>query len=380
MKKVLAIILAIVMIATTLPLVFASEEAIEPYKVITVTASLTENPVMKFVPDATKTYIVTSYAVSPVDPCVTIYDATCDEEVVFDDNKLYNFCAKYEFVEGHEYYFTLSTMSDEAESFDFALECTHMFVDGICVDCDKICNHEVDLNEFPACECGAVVDCGEIELGATLNADLDGVTPVWFSFTPDEDVSAVFFSNVSDGGYDACAAVYDSYGEVLESGDDFIDTDFVIFCDFAAGETYYLKADTFSGEHGIEISLVAAKHTTDAGEEHDVYLVSDSYGTCQDTIYTDGIFCDECDAYIFGHEENGTGSCYDENGDRFCEYCGKFIMPDILEIIFFLSDYIDLEILMKVVDLFTRVTDFFTRVSDFFKSFVPSFIPSFLPF
>ena len=364
MKKLLSVVLAIMMIAAALPLAFASETIIEPYERISVTASASDNPVLKFVPAETKTYIVTSYADYLTDPRVIIYDATCEESYEIEDGKVFNFCEKYEFVAGHEYYLTVATAEDTEATFDVALECIHVFVDGNCVDCEIVCDHEIDLNEFPACMCGMEADYTEINLGATLNTEAEEFSPVWYRFTPDEDVTAVFYSNVSDADVDTCGSVYDSEGEYLVGADDFLDTDFVIFYDFVAGETYYLKAEAYSDASELEVSLVVAKHTTDDGEEHDVILEDGTYGTCQEIVYTAGVFCAECDSYIVGHTENGYGSCSDDDGNRFCDYCGKFVMPDIFEIIIFLSDYIDFDVIMKLYD-------FVMRVINFFKAFFP---------
>ena len=46
-------------------------------------------------------------------------------------------------------------------------------------------------------------------------------------------------------------------------------------------------------------------------------------------IYTDGIYCDDCGMFIYGHEEVGYGFCCDEDWDEYCDFCGGYMGDEI---------------------------------------------------
>lgn len=331
MKKAISIILAILMIVATLPLAFAAETEIQPFVPVSVTVSASSSQMLKFVPEETVTYYVTSYAPDDIDPYVYIYGG--EETCFFDDTDgYYNFREKYEFVEGNEYYIEVLVYSDEA-TFDFVLECVHSFVEDTCENCSYVCDHETEGKKLLTCDCGKENACKQIFLGDELNLVIEPDAPAVFFFVPEEDVTAVFYSDVynEERLLDASASVYNAEGDEIAYNDDrFGSYDFVIFYTFEAGETYYLSVGSYYESLDIPLFFVEAQHTADDGEVHDVILVekNDDAG-CTEMIYTDGIYCDDCGMFIYGHEEDGYGFCRDYNEDEYCDFCGGYMGDEI---------------------------------------------------
>ena len=330
MKKILSIILAVTMLlAVTSVAAGAAEPIIEPLKRITVTASAESNPVLKFVPEETKTYLVTSYAPDGIDPYCYI-ESEYETYYIDDTGGALNFSEEYEFETGVEYYFTICTYADEDVTFDIALECNHDWEDGLCLECGIVCDHETEGTRFGICLCGKVADVAEISLGDTLADTFDGFDPIFVKFTPEEDVAAVFYSKVSaeQPFADVQAFIYDQNGNQLANDDDFgASMNFAIWYEFKAGKTYLLEIQTFYEDVILEFSLVKAAHTVD-GAEHMIEFTEEEYGTCQALSYTEGFYCAECDEYLAGHIENGYGYCEDYDEDECCDYCGESMSAD----------------------------------------------------
>ena len=314
------------MIVTTMPFAFASEMEIEPFVPVTVTVSESINPVFKFVPKVTASYYLTSYAGDASDPYASIEFGN-ETLIIDDENDSRNFREKLEFTEGTEYYITIFTYEEEEATFDVVLECAHKYVDATCKNCGRVCNHEIEGMKFNSCECRKVSKCPEIKLGDEIDYTFDCFNPLWYRFTPDEDVTAVLYSDVfnDENHYDVSAEIYNADGDRLVYNDDRFDSyDFVLFYTFEAGETYFFQINSYYEDLDIDLFFVLAQHTAADGEVHDVVIVPENDNAiCGESIYSESVYCAECDCYFVGHNEIGYVDHIDDNGDYYCDYnCG----------------------------------------------------------
>ena len=327
MKKFLSIILSIALTLSLFSVAAgAAENIIEPYTVISVTASQENNPVFTFITDETKAFVVTSYASDDVDPYCSI-DSLNESYYIDDSDDSTNFAEIYVFEAGVEYTITIGTYSDEDATFDIALECSHIWDDNTCTNCGTVCTHETEGTRFLTCSCGAVSVAEEINLGDTVIRQTEGFSSVVVKFTPDEDVAAILYSDVCSDElrYDVRAAIFDAAGNELAEKDDFNESlDFVIWYEFEAGETYFFEIVSYYEDLLVEFSLVKAVHTV-GDEEHPVVYTEYTYGTCQEMCYTDGIYCADCDEYLAGHNEDGLGFCQDDDWDYYCDLCSEYL-------------------------------------------------------
>ena len=326
-KKILAFILSLAMLLSlTSVAAIAAENTIEPYTVISVTASQENNPVFTFTPDETKTYVVTSYAPDDVDPYCSI-DSLNESYFIDDSIDSTNFAEKYVFEAGVEYTLTIGTYSDEDATFDIALECSHAWDDDTCTYCGTVCTHETEGTRFLTCNCGAVSVTKEIKLGDTVIRQAEGFSSIVVKFIPDEDVAAILYSDVfnDEGQFDVRASIFDAAGNQLAEKDDFNDSyDFVIWYEFEAGETYFFEIVSYYEDLLVEFSFVKAVHTVD-DEEHPVIYTEHTDGTCQEMCYTEGIYCADCDEYLAGHNEDDLGFCQDDDCDYYCDICDEYL-------------------------------------------------------
>jgi hypothetical protein len=366
MKKLLSIILAITMLLTLAPMAFAFDGdvdyTIEPYETISVTASASNNPVIKFVPEETRSYIVASFAEGEVDPYCDIETGDGLSTTRIDDTSGgdVNFYEFIEFEAGMEYYFTIYTYSEEDETFDFAILCAHIFEDATCTICDYVCDHTTEGKRFVTCDCGQVSKCGEIKLGETQTLTFNGTDPIYLSYTPTEDVTAIFYSSVGtgDAARDVCASVYDANRNEIAYSDDFAgNLDFLIWNEYTAGETYFFEIGTFYEDADVVFTFDYAVHTTEDGETHDITYVEEYYSeSCVEMGYAEGLYCADCDEYLAGHEETDYGFCWDEDWDDYCDNCGE---PIVYE-----DDDIDTEenILTTILNVIMLVVNFIINI------------------
>ncbi len=335
MKKILAIILTLTMLlsAFTVMASAAGEQIITPYEKVEVTASVSLNPVLKFVPEETRTYIVKSFADDSVDPYCYIESENGDMYAEFDDSTSdCNFSQEFEFEAGVVYYITIFTYSEEESTFEFALECPHMWDDDTCVNCSKVCDHDTTGKLFDTCDCGTNSLCKEIKLGETLTVACDEAKSFFVKFIPEEDTVAMLRSYVDtdENDYDVAATIFNSDGEELIYNDDFGATfDFFIWYEFTAGETYYFEITSFYDGLDVVFALEKPVHTTEDGEEHTLVYKSETIGTYHEYTVYEGAYCEECGEYIIGGElmEVVTGH-YDDDDDGYCDECGEEYVED----------------------------------------------------
>ena len=338
MKKLLSIILTITMILAISPMAFAFDGnvdyVINPFETISVTASETNNTVIKFVPEETQSYIVASFAEDDIDPYCEIETGDGSSTLIIDDTTAgdFNFYELIEFEAGVEYYFTIYAYTEEDVTFDFAILCAHIFEDATCTICDYVCDHTVEGKKFLTCDCGQVSECGEIKFGETQTLTFNGLDPIYLRFIPTEDVTAIFYSSIGTGeiALDVCATVYDANRNEIAYSDDFAgNLDFLIWNEYTAGETYFFEIGTFYEDADVVFTFDYAVHTTEDGETHDITYVEEYYSeSCVEMGYAEGLYCADCDEYLAGHEETDYGFCYDADEDGKCDTCGEHVEYD----------------------------------------------------
>ena len=281
---------------------------------------------VKFVPEKSGKYVIRAES-DEVDTAACLYDSNGEElfgEYWDDTDGGYDFRLEYEFEAGKEYYLNVYTYSENAEAFDLIIECGHSYEDGACVVCGGICSHtEADFLGY--CLCGElfigkdIKDGDEFELVSESSDDI-----FWFRFTP--GVSGTYsFKSVSEEADPDCF-LYDAAGEQIGESYDVSGMDFdLVYC-FEAGETYYFDAHNCYEEGSFKVTLNRLTHTADDGSVHtDIESVDETYSNCTEHGYTNGLYCNECEEFISGHEEKelDKGNHIDDDFDETCDLCGK---------------------------------------------------------
>lgn len=321
-RKFIAIILTMVMLVSISAIaVSASYEAsISENETVTVTVAYEDGCTLKFVPTEDKTLALTSDYEETLILCI-LTDENSDflefSPTSIADRRLN---LVYAFEAGKTYYFEINAYTEETVTFDVTLGCAHSYTDGVCDNCGNECDHSYEYNLVKLCDCGYAYGGEDIYCDETVAISAETPESV-FRFIPEESGNYIFRSDAPDG--DPMAYLF--WGNAcLADNDDFSDSyDFLVFCELTAGETYYFYVENYMGSD-FEVSLAKAVHTLDDGTEHEVeFYETDYYATCQEIVYTDGIYCPECDEYIEGHLEYGYGYCEDNDFDDYCDYCGE---------------------------------------------------------
>ena len=354
-RKFIAIILTMVMLVSiSVITVSASYEAsIAENETVTVSVSLENSCTLKFVPTEDKTLALTSDYDESILLCY-VYDEN-NEFVAWSYTNIADtrFNLVYDFEAGKTYYFEINTYTEEAVTFDVTLGCAHSYTDGICDNCGNLCDHSYGYSRIKLCDCGYAYGGEDIACDETVAISAETPATV-FRFIPEESGNYIFRSDAPDG--DPMVYLF-SGNDVVNANDDFSDSyDFLIFCELTAGEAYYFYVDNYM-ESDYEVSLTKAVHTLDDGTEHEVEFYESEYNvTCQEIVYTDGIYCPECDEYIEGHLEEGYGWCEDNDFDDYCDYCGESMyISDFDEIVDLFFEFLD-ALLADIQEIFDFIT------------------------
>ena len=299
---------------------------IELGNAVTVSVECGEEICIKFVPEKTAEYIFRTESYETDTAACLFYSN--GEEIFgdYDDDteESCDFRLKYECEAGEEYYLKITTYSENTETFKVIVDCGHSYDEnGECVVCGNVCDHaEVDFLGF--CSCGKVYVGEDIANGDEL--ELEGQPSgriFWHRFTC--DVSGYYSLKSVSEGTDPVAYLYDAQGDNISVSDDVKGLDFDLIYYYEAGETYYFDIHNLSGEGTFSVTFDRIVHTADDGSEHtDFEVVEGSYSNCTEHGYTNGLYCNDCEEYVYGYEELPLNESWhiDEGGDDVCDRCG----------------------------------------------------------
>ncbi len=335
MKKTLSILLTILMVFSVMPVVASAIDAayeIGYGETLTVTAAAygaEEGVYVKFVPEKDGRYILKAES-DELDTLCYLYDSDLEFLQGADDENGIDFSLVYDFIAGETYYFEISTYSDQPEEFKITLVCGHIYEDGTCTVCGTVCDHtETDFLGY--CPCGDVFLGVDIADGDELEHDDAAFNNEsgWYRFVPEESGAFCLesFTDPDDVG-DAVCELYGANGEWLHVNDDQDESyDFRLIYNFEAGETYYFEVSSYYEDAVFTIKLNRATHTADDGSEHYVEYVAETESNCIEHGYTEGLYCPDCDEYVWGHEEKELSLIHNDfDWDDICDDCGEEIV------------------------------------------------------
>lgn len=340
-NKITSILLVVLMLLSTLPVMLAQAAEGEIYNPdyeiefgnsLTVTAEPEDGVYIKFVPEKSCRYIFRSESESgKVDTAACLFDAN-GEELGYeyrDDNaeEDYNFELAYEFEAGKVYYLNVFAYSENPETFKIIIECGHIFEDGTCTVCGKVCDH-TEMSFLGFCLCKGKFISKDINNGEELEFEFESANEyTWFRFTP-ETSGTYSFKSVSETCDPDCF-LYDSYGTMLHDSYDVNGMDFNLNYYFEAGESYYFYVNNCRDEGTVKVVLTLMVHTANDGSIHNLEFVEGTYSNCTKHGYTDGLYCAICEAYVSGHEELPLDEEYhiDDDNNKICDLCGKENTP-----------------------------------------------------
>lgn len=293
---------------------------------LTITTESPDGVFVKFVPEKSGKYIFRTES-DGVDTGAYLYDSNGEEllgEYQDDTEESCDFRFEYEFEAGEAYYFKVFSYSENTETFDLVIDCGHNYENGTCIICDEICDH-TEIGFLGFCLCGEIFLGEDISDGDEYQLENEESYEVfWFSFTP-ETSSFYSFKSVSENADPDCS-LYDAEGEWITDSFDENGLDFELVYYFEAGETYYFDIHNCNAQGAFRVALNRIIHTSDDGSVHtDIEFVEGTYSNCTEHGYTEGLFCNECEEFVYGHEEKELDEYYhiDENYDETCDLCGK---------------------------------------------------------
>ncbi len=335
MKKLMSVLLAAVMILGLFVTAsaFSSPKTYEIRYGETLTVEVPKTnkfpfySMVTFVPAESGRYVLRSHSTGDADPCCMLLET--DTLSIFisedDDFDSYDFSLVYDFEAGKTYTFALSD-NNSATSWEISLGCGHIYENGKCVSCDYVCPHDKVNDYLCYCECGTVYLGSEISLGeeTLIELDIQDEYSELLRFIPEES-GAYTLRSVSED-IDPCAFLIDADGDFLIEADDEDDLNFVLSYQFEAGETYYFRVLSYDDAPvSYTVKLEKAVHLAEDGSTHELQYVIGTDSTCTEVGYTDGLFCEECDIFISGHEETEPWSHFDLDRDGLCDECSTDI-------------------------------------------------------
>ncbi|MGN0486666.1 MAG: leucine-rich repeat domain-containing protein, partial [Acutalibacteraceae bacterium] len=203
-----------------------------------------------------------------------------------------------------------------------------------CNDCQQwLSGHEVVEKHHTDADGNEICDiCGEIlvliiKAGETLNVPVEANEITLIKFTPTATGTYTFtsLSNEDTYGY-----LYDENKDEITYNDDGGDgANFSITYDLKAGKTYYFGASYYSsvksGSYDVKLTCDKIICEHENTNEH-----AETPATCTENGYTAGVFCNDCQLWISGHDiirKHHT----DTDGDEICDICGETIKKIIKE-------------------------------------------------
>ncbi len=296
---------------------------------ITITDDEDVGVCIKFVPEKTGKYIFRSESYG-VDAGATVTDSNGEDVSTnyIDDidfiNGIYDFILTCECEAGKTYYLNVFSYSGSLDNVKISSECGHSYENGVCSVCGYVCDHS-KTGFLGYCPCGKVYNGMDIsDSDEIVIANPGRNKDYWCRFIP--DVSGYYsFKSVSEG-IDPDCVLYDANGEWIVDSLDIKNMNFDLIYYFEAGKTYYFDVYKCSGEGAFSISLNRIIHTTEgAGEHTDFEIVEKEYSNCTEHGYTNGLYCNECEEFVYGHEELPLEPDYhvNENDDDICDLCNE---------------------------------------------------------
>lgn len=364
MKKTFSILLTILMAFSVMSVAASAIETeyeIRVDETITVSApnfDTGEFCYIKFVPETDGKFVIKSYAGEDIDPFCDIYDADMAFRTSNDDLNGLNFCLEYDFIAGETYYFAVAVYSQEAE-FEVSLVCGHTYKDGICTVCENVCDHS-EIDYFGYCPCEKVFLGIDLTDGDELEHDAAAFNneSQWYRFVPEESGAFCFESFTDPDVFgDSDCELYAENGESLHSSYYKDESDnFKLVYNFEEGKTYYFDVRYYAEDTVFTLKFNRAVHTTDDGSVHYAEYVEKTESDCMKHGYNEGLYCPDCDEYIWGHEEREISEIHpDFDWDDICDDCGTNLADDETPTNFF----------QYIISLFMN---FFNRIISFFVS------------
>lgn len=341
-KKFLSVFLSVLIFVMMLITVRAYDEytEIKMDETLTVTTEIVDginSIVLKFIPEESGFYALSSSAGG-----IDVYCDLTDEDfenylTSADDENNWDFVLEYDFQAGVTYYFIVGAFSENSETFEVTLGCAHSYSDGICTVCGEACTHS-DMVFLGLCACGEKFLGKEIKAdGASLVCDAaeNDNCGTWVRFIPSE--SGVYYldaASAEGAESDSYCDLYDENGEWLSFNDDFLygedaeDYDFCFYYTFEAGKVYYFLVSDYTEDAVCSVKLEKAIHTDEDGSVHNTELIDAVFATCTSDGYSEGLYCSECDIFLWGHITDEKYPHYDDDFDGFCDECGIEVEAD----------------------------------------------------
>lgn len=364
MKKLFAVILAVTMLFCSSFVTAGAFSLFPRYEIAygeTVEVEIPDSDIfpyvmVSFTPEESGYYALRSYAEEENDPYCELYAGWNAEHLYSSDDDGYglNFCMEYYYEAGQLYYFVLSDYEGAAK-WNVSLGCAHSYVDGFCEYCSEECPHKPVSGLMGMCKCGKVFSGIDVKEGASLELTFGEEYEKVLKFTPETDGAYIIYSSSEAEGADPAADVFDEGYYYLASGDDEDGLNFTVMNEFEAGKTYYIVIYNYSDfDYKFEVTLEKAAHDVSDGTTHELIYVPAEYPTCAQTGYGEGLYCEECEEYIFGHEEIPMAGHWDWNRDGYCDLCdAEMELPECEHICHNQSHF--LSFIWKIVNFFNKL-------------------------
>lgn len=284
---------------------------------------------IKFVPEKTGKYIFRSES-DGIDTGASITDSNGNDvstkyiDDIDSSSGNYDFILTCECKAGQTYYINVFPYEGLLDNVKIFSECGHAYEDGVCSVCSDVCDH-VKTDFLGFCPCGKVYNGTDIsDSDEFVIANPDRNEDYWYRFVP--DVSGYYsFKSVCEG-MDPDCVLYDANGEWITESFDIKNMNFDLIYYFEAGKTYYFDVYNCSGDGEFTVMLDRIIHATQGDSEHtDLVIVEEEYSNCTEHGYSNGLYCNECEEFVYGHEELPLDPYYhiDNNDDDICDLCGE---------------------------------------------------------
>ena len=363
MKKFFAIALTLTMLLCS-TLITAGAAVIPEYETEVGSDIIVEVPdgllfdfaKVTFTPEKSGCYRLSSYASEERDPYCELFDAATGELLEDADDGDYssNFCLEYYFEEGKTYWFLIYDFCGKSQ-FEIGLSCAHYYIDGVCENCGEECSHSALPYNFGLCECGQVFHGTDISEGTLKGLKLYEASVEYLRFVPEVSGAYIISSSSEAEDADPAADVFDSEFMYFDYGDDENELHFSVMNEFEAGKTYYIAVYSYSEfDYEIDITVERASHEASDGTSHKLTYSVEVYSDCATLGYTEGLYCPECDEYVYGHEEIPMDEHFDWDKNGICEICGAEVeVPDCSHICH--SDSKIFSFIWDIINFFNRL-------------------------